>query len=55
MSEITTAQIEAHKDQQRKLVESGIKALLEKYNCDLVAVPIIENGKILAVINIISK
>jgi hypothetical protein len=55
MTEITTAQIEAHKDQQRKLVATELEKLLIKYNCNLVATPRIENGVIVADIQIISK
>jgi hypothetical protein len=55
MNEITTAQIEAHKDQQRKLLAAELAKLLEKYNCNLVATPQIVNGVIVASIDIISK
>lgn len=53
--QITPEQIAAFRQQRVKQCGERLAALLQEYNCDLVAVPQVVEGKIVAVIQLVSK
>lgn len=56
MSEqITPEQIAAFRQQRVKQCGEKLATLLQEYNCDLVATPQVVDGKIVAVIQLLSK
>lgn len=52
---LTKADIRAQKTLRLQLCGQAIKQILEQYECDLVAVPIIEGGKIDAKVDLVLK
>lgn len=53
--QITPEQIAAYRQQRVKQCGEKLAELLREYNCDLVAVSQIVDGKIIAVIQLVSK
>ncbi len=53
--EITPEQISAYRQQRVKQCGEKLATLLQEYNCDLVAIPQVVEGKIIAVIQLVSK
>lgn len=53
--QITPEQIAAYRQQRVKQCGERLAELLREYNCDLVAVPQVAEGKIVAVIQLVSK
>lgn len=53
--QITPEQIAAYRQQRVRQCGEKLATLLQEYNCDLIATPQIVDGKIVAVIQLVSK